>query len=113
MAINVKPNFTVDDVRQRYDAFLDVVEELQLEALQQLGEECVTFARSDHANDWQDQTGNLRSSIGYMIFKDGKVVFGTPFEQVAAKIRQKTVCRWMAQNVARRCAVPSANKQRA
>lgn len=85
MAINVKPNFTVDDVRQRYDAFLDVVEELQLEALQQLGEECVTFARSDHANDWQDQTGNLRSSIGYMIFKDGKVVFGTPFEQVAAK----------------------------
>lgn len=33
----------------------------------------MTFARSDHANDWQDQTGNLRSSIGYMISRMGRL----------------------------------------
>lgn len=83
MAINVKPNFTVDDVRKRYDAFLDVVSDLQLEALKQLGEECVTYARSDHANNWMDDSGNLRSSIGYGIFHNGEPVFMSAFEQIS------------------------------
>ena len=85
MAINVKPNFTVDDVRKRFDAFLDVVSDLQLEALQQLGEECVAYARSEHANNWMDDSGNLRSSIGYMVFHNGQPIFSSAFETVSPK----------------------------
>lgn len=39
------------------------------DALQNLGEQCVKVAREDHPNNWKDQTGNLRSSIGYAIYK--------------------------------------------
>lgn len=73
----------MDDVRKRYDAFLAVVDEMQINLFKQLGEEAVTFARSEHANNWQDQSGNLRSSIGYMIFVDGQPVFAPPFETVS------------------------------
>lgn len=40
------------------------------DALQNLGEQCVKAAREDHPNNWKDQTGNLRSSIGYAIVED-------------------------------------------
>ena len=44
------------------------VERLTIRALSKLGEQCVTKIR-DRAGDksWYDQTGNLRSSVGYVI----------------------------------------------
>lgn len=39
---------------------------------EQIGEECVKIARE--RGDYNDITGNLRSSIGYCILVDGKVV---------------------------------------
>lgn len=42
---------------------------------QQIGEECVKIARKN--GNYEDVTGNLRSSIGYVILYDGKpVVYG-------------------------------------
>lgn len=37
------------------------------------GEMCVNEARSYHGKAYQDQTGNLRSSIGYVVAVDGKI----------------------------------------
>lgn len=81
----IKAGFTADDMRAHFNHFFDVVEEKQIARLQRLGEECVTRARSEHPRNWQDQTGNLRSSIGYMIFKDGSAIAESVFEQVSAR----------------------------
>jgi hypothetical protein len=71
----IKPNFTRADVQKRFDAFLDQVQKQQIKRLQMLGEMCVTHARSiSKEQGFEDQTGNLRSSIGYMVFVDGVAV---------------------------------------
>ena len=51
------------------------VERLTIRALSKLGEQCVTKIR-DRAGDksWYDQTGNLRSSVGYIVLYEGKEV---------------------------------------
>lgn len=41
------------------------------QTLAYIGEKCVTIAREDHAGNWNDITGNLRSSIGYTVLIDG------------------------------------------
>lgn len=51
---------------------------------QQIGEEAVKIAREN--GSYHDVTGNLRSSIGYVILVDGKVVTnGTPVRYSGAK----------------------------
>ena len=51
----------------------DIVK-LLIKQLSFIGEECVKIAREEHSNDYNDITGNLRSSIGYVILYDGKPV---------------------------------------
>lgn len=71
----IKPMFTKNDVRERFDNFLKEVEKAQIEALERLGEECVTHAREIPAEvGFTDRTGNLRSSMGYVIFKNGVAI---------------------------------------
>ncbi|KAF5072886.1 hypothetical protein DSECCO2_197740 [anaerobic digester metagenome] len=71
----IKPQFTKNDIRKRFDAFLEEVEKAQIEALEKLGEECVIHAREIPAEvGFKDQTGNLRSSMGYVIFKNGTAI---------------------------------------
>ena len=50
--------------------------------LRVLGEKCVNHARQiDKTIGFEDQTGNLRSSLGYVIYLNGKPV-GENFEKV-------------------------------
>ena len=80
--MGIEPNFSMDDVRKRFDNFLAEVHDLQIEALQELGEQCVAHARSiPKEKGFGDVTGNLRSSIGYAIFDDG-VAIHTTYNQV-------------------------------
>lgn len=73
--MGIKAKFTKDDVKQRFDRFLAVVEKRQIQRLQMLGEECVTHARMiPPERGFTDRTGNLRSSIGYVIFRDGQAI---------------------------------------
>lgn len=73
--MGIEVGFTKDDVRKRFDAFLDVVKDEQVSVLQYLGEKCVAHARSiPKEQGFEDQTGNLRSSIGYAVFVDGVAV---------------------------------------
>ena len=50
------------------------IADIIIKQLSYIGEECVRIAREPHAHDYNDITGNLRSSIGYVILYDGKPV---------------------------------------
>lgn len=47
---------------------------------QYVGEEAVNIART--RGSYKDQTGNLRSSIGYVLAQDGKIITRSSFEAV-------------------------------
>lgn len=75
-AMGIEPRFTSTDVRRSFDKFISAVERAQIKRLQYLGELCVKHAREVPASiGFTDQTGNLRSSIGYVVFKNGTPVF--------------------------------------
>ncbi|OQA66933.1 MAG: hypothetical protein BWY38_01643 [Ignavibacteria bacterium ADurb.Bin266] len=70
--MGIEAKFTIKDVEKRYNAFLEQIVKAQIKRLQMLGEMCVSHARSIPASiGFMDQTGNLRSSIGYVVFVDG------------------------------------------
>lgn len=68
----IKPNFTKDDVRKRFDAFLNEIEKKQIARLQGLGEMCLVEARTNKG--YMMQTGALLSSTGYEVFVDGVAI---------------------------------------
>lgn len=56
-----------------------------------LGNDAVRYIRDRSKEDsWEDQTGNLRSSIGYIIVKDGMTIGESGFEKVNGPDRDKT-----------------------
>jgi hypothetical protein len=67
-----KANFTRADIRNHLNQGAARIEQQIIIRLQYLGEECVKIARE--LNTYMDQTGNLRSSVGYLILKNGKVI---------------------------------------
>ena len=73
----IRPNFTHDDVKRRFDAFLEEIKKKQITRLQKLGEMCLIEARNNKG--YMMQTGALLSSTGYMIFVDG-VALHTQFD---------------------------------
>lgn len=72
MKNGMTPLFSGDDVERWFDHFQDRAEEKILKLLQVGGEKFVEIARK--SGSYNDQTGNLRSSIGYVIAKDGDVI---------------------------------------
>ena len=70
--MGIKANFTKDDVRNRFDAFLNEIEKKQIAHLQRLGEMCLIEARNNKG--YMMQTGALLSSTGYKVFVDGVAV---------------------------------------
>jgi hypothetical protein len=88
--MGIKANFkgSMDNVLR---TFLAEVERQIIESLCRIGEEAVAFVRKPHARDWEDQTGNLRSSIGYVVFKDGRQIRQSTFETVPPKEKRENV----------------------
>ena len=72
MKSGMTPLFSGDDVKRWFDHFQDRAEEKILKLLMAGGEKFVAIARK--SGSYKDQTGNLRSSIGYVIAKDGEVI---------------------------------------
>lgn len=77
----------MDAVAKKFDALLDFIEDETIKALQYVGEQAVTYARSipdpEHGGQgFKDQTANLRSSIGYAVYYNGTQITasyeGTP-----------------------------------
>lgn len=101
--MGIEAGFSKADVRGVFDRLLAGVERQQIRRLQLLGEKCVNHARSIPKDvGFEDQTGNLRSSIGYAVFVDGLAVHtlyeavggGTvgakEGEELAKKVGEKT-----------------------
>lgn len=73
MPIDAK--FSQEDVKRRVDKFIEVIIKRQIQRMQMLGEMCITHAREVPPEiGFTDQTGNLRSSEGYVVFLDGVAV---------------------------------------
>ena len=68
----LKPMWSDKDVSRFFDAFIDQAERKIYIFLQRAGEEFVKYARKK--GSYQDHTGNLRASIGYVILKDGDIL---------------------------------------
>lgn len=56
-----------------------------VEVLQYVGEQVLGYARDPGRRRYQDQTGNLTSSIGYVVLMDGKVMHESDFVQLQPK----------------------------
>lgn len=72
--MGIKTNFDPQDFRNRYEKALSVLINGIEEAMNLAGINAVSYARDDKpkgVNDFTDRTNNLRSSIGYVLFKDG------------------------------------------
>ena len=53
-----------------------------INTLMYIGEQCVNEARSYNGKAYKDQTGNLRSSVGYVVAIDGKIKATSTFEEI-------------------------------
>ena len=59
-----------------------------LDDLDILGLKAVEYIRNRSAQEsWMDQTGNLRSSIGYVVVRDGNIAIQGGFQQVSGPKR--------------------------
>lgn len=77
---------------------LSNVEKVLINTLEYVGQQAVNEARDN--GSYQDQTGNLRSSIGYIIVKDGEVLHRKGFDTVKEGGSGSTAGRTFANKVA-------------
>lgn len=70
----------MSEVEAYLDEQIERIEQLIIYNLSYVGDQCLTEARN--TNSYKDQTGNLRSSIGYTIVKDGRVIRQSDFAVV-------------------------------
>lgn len=66
------PLFSDNEIDQWFDIFKEEAEDKIFNLLAAAGEMFVKYARELHT--YEDQTGNLRSSIGYVVCKDGESI---------------------------------------
>ena len=66
------PGFSQGNIDRRIDRFKVNIEQRIIWTLAMAGENFVNDARSTET--YKDQTGNLRSSIGYIIARDGNII---------------------------------------
>lgn len=82
--------------------YLTSIKALLVRNLSIVGEKCVAAARDRKQEEsWFDQTGNLRSSIGYIVVVDGKVTNEGGFKQIKGGNEGADEGRRFAKNVAR------------
>ena len=80
-----------------------MVENETIRVLSRLGEECVNEARDRSSEEsWNDQTGNLRSSIGYTVARNGDAIHTSQFPAVKDGSEGKRKGRAFALEVAKR-----------
>lgn len=76
----MKANFDKAAISAMFESLIEEAEEAFILLLKRAGEEFVKLARQNGA--YQDWTGNLRSSIGYVIVEDGNITFESSFANV-------------------------------
>lgn len=79
MALKIKPKFNKAQLAQLVGQKLQRFNDAVFLRFSRIGEEFVTNARNNHT--YTDRTGNLTSSIGYVILKDGTQLSENFFEK--------------------------------
>jgi hypothetical protein len=82
--MGIKAKFKTDDVFRAMESRRTEIGRLIIRNLAYVGEHAVKIAREAHAMNYTDRTGNLRSSVGYVIVKDGRIVSSGGFDPAAA-----------------------------
>lgn len=73
--MGISANFNINDIDATFKALLAEVDRQLIESLSRVGEEAVKLAKMiPPERGFKDRTGNLRSSIGYVVLVDGKPV---------------------------------------
>lgn len=89
MGIQLKYSFDLDALG---DVVTENVRKSIVSVLADVGMQCVAEAR-DNGN-YEDQTGNLRSSIGFAVVVDGKIVTKSGFTQVQGRGENMALVRY-------------------
>ena len=73
--MGISANFNINDIDATFKALLAEVDRQLIESLTRVGEEAVKLAKMiPPERGFKDRTGNLRSSIGYVVLVEGKPV---------------------------------------
>jgi len=89
------PRFSQGDIDGRINRFAVSIEQRIIWTLAMVGENFVNDARN--IRTYQDQTGNLRSSIGYIIAQDGNIIQ----ENIEGKAEGRSQAKKIADEVLR------------
>lgn len=87
--MGLKPKFTDSQLKQVIAEKIARIETAILLRLQRVGEQFVTDARL--SGTYKDRTGNLRSSIGYVILKNGEQYSEGGFVQIKTGVQGTSV----------------------
>lgn len=95
-------NTPMSEIQSYIKSSIERIDKVVIRNLQRLGEEAVIYARNrTGAESWYDQTGNLRSSIGYVIAKDGGIVRRGGFSQILEGTEGPTEGKQFAKEMAK------------
>lgn len=85
MPVRIVPKFTQADIKRVIAEHMQRLEDAVISRFQRIGEQFVTNARNKtkEQGGFGDISGNLRSSIGYLIIRNGKQLTGSGFESIA------------------------------
>lgn len=105
MRNGMTPLFDQKSLERWFEHFQSKAEDKMLALLQAGGEKFIEIARKN--GSYKDQTGNLRSSIGYIIAKDGEVVKENFVE--SDKGTDKTTGKYKGRRLAEKVSLSHAN----
>ena len=77
----IRMTTSLSEINAMFDTGTKQIDSVTIQALANLGNECVTEDRSQEES-WFNQTGNLRSSVGYVVVAHGEIVKTSGFETV-------------------------------
>ena len=81
--MGIRMTTPMSEVNAAIKAEAERAEMLMIRALSYLGEKCVIEAKDrPQESSWFDQSGNLRSSIGYVVVSNGRIVQYSDFNPV-------------------------------
>lgn len=101
--MGIRMTSKLDEIHKILMKEAERVDRLTIRALSYLGEQCVIRVR-DRGGDksWYDQSGNLRSSVGYVIAHNGSIIQYSDFNQVKQGSEGVKVGKDLAEELARR-----------
>jgi len=77
--------FSASRIRERINSTIERRKAALIAQLFYIGEEVVKHARSKDRYRYQDQTGNLCSSVGYCVIADGQIVHEGEWKETAGQ----------------------------